>query len=258
MSADAPELDPLEQVAESFLARLRAGERPALSEYEARHPELAADIRALFPALALMEEGRRCVDKPPAPDRARLTEGQVPQQLGEYRLLREVGRGGMGVVYEAWQDSLGRHVALKVLPFNSLTQPERLERFKREARAAARLHHTNIVPVFGVGTHEGVHYYAMEFIRGQGLDAVLEEVRRLRGRDSTGLERPTELSITVAQRMVSGRFEPAPSPAEAEPGAAVRPPRSLEGAAAPTPAGSGTASGLDLHGERRYYASVAR
>src|SRR5262245_56914269 len=215
MSVAASEPDPLEQVAESFLARLRAGERPALSEYEAKHPELAADIRALFPALALMEEGRRCVERPLAPDPTRLTEGQVPQQLGEYRLLREVGRGGMGVVYEAWQDSLGRHVALKVLPFNSLTQPERLERFKHEARAAARLHHTNIVPVFGVGEHEGVHYYAMEFIRGQGLYAVLEEVRRLRGRDSTGPGGPTELSATVAHAMVSRLFEAAPSPAEA-------------------------------------------
>src|SRR5262249_57283627 len=100
--------------------------------------EGAADIRELFPALALMEEGRRCVDKPPAADPTRLTEEQVPPQLGEYRLLREVGRGGMGVVYEAWQEALGRHVALKVLPFNSLAGPERLERSQRQARAAAR------------------------------------------------------------------------------------------------------------------------
>src|SRR5262249_56372785 len=114
-----------------------------------------------------------------------------------------------------WQEALGRHVALKVLPYNCLTQPERLERFKREARAAARLHHTNIVPVFGVGAHEGVHYYAMEFIRGQGLDAVLEEVRRLRGREPTAAARPAEVSTTVAQGLLSGRFEAAPSPAGA-------------------------------------------
>ena len=74
----------------------------------------------------------------------------------------------MGVVYEAVQESLGRHVALKVLPFQRLMLPTHLERFRREARAAARLHHTNIVPVFGVGEHDGVHYYAMQFIQGQG------------------------------------------------------------------------------------------
>jgi tetratricopeptide (TPR) repeat protein len=258
MSVAASEPDPLEQAAESFLARLRAGERPALSEYEAKHPELAAEIRELFPALALLEEGRRCVDRPPAPDPSWLAEGQVPQQLGEYRLLREVGRGGMGVVYEAWQEALGRHVALKVLPFNRLTQPERLERFRREARAAARLHHTNIVPIFGVGECAGVHYYAMEFIRGQGLDTVLQEVRRLRGHDATGPEGLTERRSTMAQGMVSGRFEAAPSPAEAGPGGAILPTVRPEGAAAAPPADSGTASGLDLRAERPYFASVAR
>ena len=87
----------------------------------------------------------------------------------------------MGVVYEAEQESLGRHVALKVLPVAGAARPDAAcERFRREARAAARLHHTNIVPVFGVGEHEGVHYYAMQFIQGQGLDAVLDELRRLR------------------------------------------------------------------------------
>jgi serine/threonine protein kinase/WD40 repeat protein len=257
MSADAPEPEPLEQAAESYLARLRAGEHPALTEYVARHPELAADIRELFPALGLMEEGRRCVDRPPEPDLARLAEGQVPQQLGEFRLVSEVGRGGMGVVYEAWQESLGRHVALKVLPYNSLARPEHLERFRREARAAARLHHTNIVPVFGVGEHEGVHYYAMEFIRGQGLDAVLEEVRRMRGHASTSPVKPAQRTTTVAQGMVSGEFKARQGPAEEVPGAALRPDRP-EGAAAAPSAGSGTASGLDLHAARPYFASVAR
>src|SRR5947209_8430091 len=87
-----------------------------------------------------------------APDR-----GRVPEQLGDYRVLREVGRGGMGVVYEAVQESLGRHVALKVLPFHPLTAAAHLERFRREARAAARLHHSNIVPVHGIGEYGGVH-----------------------------------------------------------------------------------------------------
>ena len=85
----------------------------------------------------------------------------------------------MGVVYEAEEESLGRRVALKVLPAGVLAG-EKVGRFQREARSAARLHHTNIVPVFGVGHHEGTHFYAMQFIEGQGLDAVLEELKQLR------------------------------------------------------------------------------
>jgi serine/threonine protein kinase len=72
---------------------------------------------------------------------------QIPSHLGDYQIVREIGRGGMGIVYEAIQESLHRHVALKVLPFHSWVQPKHLERFAREAQAAARLHHTNIVPV---------------------------------------------------------------------------------------------------------------
>src|SRR5438552_2841972 len=85
-----------------------------------------------------------------------------------------------GAPDEAVQESLGRHVALKVLPFQSLADGHHLERFRREARAAAKLHHTNIVPVFGVGEHAGVHYFAMQFIRGQGLDSVLHELNSRR------------------------------------------------------------------------------
>jgi serine/threonine protein kinase/tetratricopeptide (TPR) repeat protein len=283
MNTEAVDRDPLEQLAESFLARLRAGERPALSEYQAKYPELADDIRELFPALVLMEEGRRCVEKPAAPDPSSLTEAQVPQQLGEYRLLREVGRGGMGVVYEAWQESLARHVALKVLPFNRMVRPDHLERFRREARAAARLHHTNIVPVFGVGEHEGVHYYAMQFIHGQGLDAVLEEVRRLRASANTPLpsgERcggEGSLAATVAQSMVNGQFhaateaglgilteppgtpeKPAPAPADGAPEGEAAGERGGQGQGqGQGRSGDATPSKLHLQGERAYFASVA-
>ena len=88
-------------------------------------------------------------------------------QLGDYRILREIGRGGMGVVYEAEQVSLGRHVALKLLPPQMLRDFKQKHRFEREARSAAKLHHTNIVPVFGVGEHEETPYYVMQFIQGQ-------------------------------------------------------------------------------------------
>src|SRR5207244_8960669 len=89
-----------------------------------------------------------------------------------------IGRGGMGIVYEAEQESLGRRVAVKVLPHGPLLRDKQLRRFEREAKTAARLHHTNIVPVFGVGEQDGLHYYVMQFIRGVGLDAVIEALRR--------------------------------------------------------------------------------
>src|ERR1700719_3666759 len=101
--------------------------------------------------------------------------------LGDYRIVREVGRGGMGVVYEAVQISLGRQVALKVLPFAAALDAKQLQRFKNEAQAAAHLHHQNIVPVYGVGCARGVHYYAMQFIDGQTLAAMIAELRQLTG-----------------------------------------------------------------------------
>ena len=131
----------------------------------------------------MMEQIAPAAERPAAPAPARLPPrrpGEPPEQLGDYRILREIGRGGMGVVYEAEQVSLGRHVALKVLPQTVLPDPRQRQRFEREAQAAARLHHTNIVPVFGVGEHDGLHYYVMQFIQGLGLDEVLDELRRLR------------------------------------------------------------------------------
>src|SRR5262249_29436040 len=107
-------------------------------------------------------------------------------QVGDYRILREVGRGGMGVVYEAEQISLGRREALKVLPRKVSGEAVILERFRRAAPGAARLHHAHIRPVFGVGQDGETNFYAMQFIQGQGLDLVIAELRRLR--EKTGPE----------------------------------------------------------------------
>src|SRR5207245_3539962 len=98
---------------------------------------------------------------------------EPPEALGDFRIVRELGRGGMGVVYEAVQLSLGRRVALKVLPFAAALDAKQLQRFKNEAQAAAHLHHTNIVPVYAVGVERGVHFYAMQLIAGQNLAAVI-------------------------------------------------------------------------------------
>src|SRR5262249_41540173 len=149
-----------------FVERHRRGEHPPLSEYTSRHPELADDIKELFPALVQIEKLKPADDDLTSPQQGRpAPDGARPERLGESRILREVGHGGMGVVYEAEQESLGRHVALKVLPSAALLSPTYRERFRREAKAAARLHHTNIVPVFGTGEADGVPYYAMQFIR---------------------------------------------------------------------------------------------
>src|SRR6476469_3883321 len=97
------------------------------------------------------------------------------RRMGEFEVARELGRGGMGVVYEAVQTSLGRRVALKVLGPGLGLMPQAVERFRREA--AAKLHHTNIVPVYATGEDGGTHYYAMELIDGPSLDRVLRRMR---------------------------------------------------------------------------------
>jgi serine/threonine protein kinase len=107
--------------------------------------------------------------------RASPTAGETPVQLGDFRIVREGGRGSMGVVSEAERLSLRRRVALKVLRFAGTADAEALKRFQREAETVGRLHHTNIVPIFAVGCEQGVQYYAMQFIDGRGLDAVLAE-----------------------------------------------------------------------------------
>ena len=191
--------EPVEELAEEFVERQRRGERPTIEEYVDKHPDLADEIRELFPALRVMEGL-----KPDAADGATEQIGgsasvSPPKLLGDYRIVREVGRGGMGIVYEAEQQSLGRRVALKVLPHRLLVNEKQKKRFEHEARAAARLHHTNIVPVFGIGQHDGVYYYVMQFIQGQGLDEVLIEVQRLcdRGSSSQGAERTKSTERTL-------------------------------------------------------------
>ncbi len=184
MSDDSLDRDPFESVAESFLAKYRAGTCPDIEEYAARHPELADEIRRLLPALVMVEQDLSVdvdFDAEPLAD-APVAAGS--RRVGDYRILGEIGRGGMGVVYEAEQVSLGRRVALKVLPYQVAHDPKALERFRREARAAARLHHTNIVPVFEVGQDGETAYYAMQFIQGQGLDQLIDELARLRRRDA--------------------------------------------------------------------------
>ncbi len=174
--------DPLDVLAEEFADRLRRGEHPSVTDYAARHPQHADELRELLPAVAQMEMLKRF--RGPAVAVATGT----PDRLGDFRIVRELGRGGMGVVFEAVQESLGRSVALKVLARHAQLDPGRRERFVREAQAAARLHHTNIVSVFGVGEHDGLPYYAMQLIPGCGLHAVVGGWRREAGLRAEGIE----------------------------------------------------------------------
>ncbi len=173
MSDQDDSREPLEELASEYIDGLRRGESLSVEDYASMHPQLADEIRDVFPTVAAME-GLQQRTQPTAP-----LSGCPDAQLGDYKVIAEIGRGGMGIVYEAEQVTLGRRVAVKVLPKQALRSERDVQRFHREAQTAAKLHHTNIVPVFGVGEQDGLHYIVMQFIKGVGLDEILEELRRL-------------------------------------------------------------------------------
>jgi serine/threonine protein kinase len=275
------------ELAEEFLDRYRNGERPPLKEYTDRYPELAAEINEVFPAMAMMERIAVADESLTVPVR-KTPPPSLPghpglQQLGDYRIIREIGHGGMGVVYEAEQLSLGRHVALKVLPHKSLSSEKTKKRFEREARAAAKLHHTNIVPVFGSGEQEGTPYYVMQFIQGTGLDIVIKELARMRPATSSspattgaaGSSRAPRLDVSmIAQSLLTGAYRPGEA---ADPGLAATAtndspvPLAAPSSISSTPSSnrSGTSSSVTLPGQNdsssgsrlrklTYWQSVAR
>ncbi|QDU61296.1 Serine/threonine-protein kinase PrkC [Planctomycetes bacterium Pan216] len=175
---DAPR-DPLEELAAEFIERKRKGERVTIDEYVNRHPDLAYEIRELFPTIEAMEGIRTKKKESLEVSRHRTKKLAQLERLGDLRVIREIGRGGMGVVYEAHQASLRRRVAVKVLPIVGTADSKAVRRFRREARAAANLHHTNIVPVHYSGRREDCCYYVMQLIDGVTLDALLDEDRPL-------------------------------------------------------------------------------
>jgi serine/threonine protein kinase/Flp pilus assembly protein TadD len=165
---------------EELTNKCLAGEPVDWSAYEREHPEHAEQLRRLVPAMQAM------VDLGPSSAKELVAVTDRPDAmsgtLGDFRILREIGRGGMGIVYEAEQLSLHRCVALKVLPLTGQLDPHQLQRFHNEAQAAASLHHEHIVPVFALGCERGVHYYAMQHIEGQSLDGILGRLREKSGR----------------------------------------------------------------------------
>ncbi|MGC4034036.1 MAG: serine/threonine-protein kinase [Tepidisphaeraceae bacterium] len=162
-------------IVRSYTAAVEAGQKPDRRAIMRRHPDLADDLSACLGGLTFLNNAAGQLAAT-AQDLVDPTMGG-PQLLGDYRLIREIGRGGMGVVYEAEQVSLGRHVAVKVLPMAAALDKRQLQRFKNEAQAAAQLHHTHIVPVYAVGVERSTHYYAMQLIEGQSLADVIADLR---------------------------------------------------------------------------------
>src|SRR5438132_4409601 len=216
----------LEAVLASYLRAAEEGRAPERMELLARHPDLAPELAAFF-------AGQERFTRLAAPLRDAVSAAQESTiedklaeggRLGDFRLLREVGRGGMGVVYEAEQISLGRRVAFKVLPFAGALDAKQLQRFKNEAHAAAHLQHQNIVPVYFVGSERGVHFYAMQFVEGHTLAALIQELRHLEGREGEAPAEPLGRQNRVGRESRTGaeRLE-VHNQAQQEP----RPPESL-------------------------------
>jgi serine/threonine protein kinase len=196
---------------QEYHQELEAGRRPDRRAFATRFPDLAQAMAPYLDALDMMQTAAPLLDQS--------SRGSIPsptgQPLGDFRIVREIGRGGMGIVYDAVQMSLGRRVALKVLPFAAALDAKQLQRFKNEAQAAAQLHHTNIVPVHYVGCERGVHFYAMQLIEGQNLEAIIGDLRR---REAP--ERPSGVARPGAES--TGPYASPPLPASV-PAADTRP-----------------------------------
>lgn len=203
LDEDDADAELLDRLATEFVSRYRQGERPPVAEYAEQYPDLADEIRDLFPTIAQMEGLKVDIERPTEAEPGALPpRGRMKiRELGDFRIIREIARGGMGIVYEAEQTSLGRRVALKVLPLLSMLNPELIRRFQREARTAGRLHHSNIVPVFGVGESAGFHYYVMQMIDGVGLDTLIDE--------QSATAAPADTARTLAEH--ASRSRPRPS-----------------------------------------------
>jgi serine/threonine-protein kinase len=202
----------LARLCDEIIERLQAGDAVEMASLAIEHPDHADQIRRLLPALeALVDLGVSSAQHPSGLASTRGRSDAAPRVLGDYRILREIGRGGMGVVYEAEQRSLNRRVALKVLPMAAALDTRQFQRFQLEAQAAACLHHNNIVPVFSVGTEGGVPFYAMQYIESRTLADVIQELRRAEGleeepptREGGAVPRLADVSTTALAHVWGG------------------------------------------------------
>jgi eukaryotic-like serine/threonine-protein kinase len=179
----------LADVLEQYLADLERGVRADREALLAAHPDLTDELRPYLDSIDKLHAATQDLRVTRSLD-ANAGPTATGKRIGDFRIVREVGRGGMGVVYEAHQESLNRRVALKILPFAAVLDPRQIARFRNEAQAAAQLHHPHIVPVFAVGQENGVYYYAMQFVDGQSLE---EAMRELRSKNEVRTERTTRV-----------------------------------------------------------------
>ena len=199
----------LGRVLDAYLAAIEAGQAIDSTGLAAAHPAIAGWILACLPVLRVAGQVEGMADA--------ALELPADTCLGDFRILRVIGRGGMGIVFEAEQVSLKRNVALKVLPFAAALDPNQLRRFQIEAEAVAQLHHTNIVPIFSVGCERGVHFYAMQYIEGQTLAALIHDLRETAG---LGVAPPVEAAdstVNLVEELVSGRLAPVLPPRPSSP-----------------------------------------
>ncbi len=172
----------LDEIVTAYLKAVEAGQNPDPAEWLARHPDLADELNDFFAAQRSIDRAAAPLRElaPPAANAAEaptLAPSQAPadaglgtvRYFGDYELLEEIARGGMGVVYKARQVTLNRVVALKMILAGAFASPLDVQRFRTEAEAAGNLDHPNIVPIYEVGEHEGQHYYSMKFIEGSSL-----------------------------------------------------------------------------------------
>jgi serine/threonine protein kinase len=231
MNAGSETLDPspgdearLFAAAQEYLAELESGRPLPRARFVERFTDLADRLTPYLDALEMVHGATPLLN---SSTQRRVAEPVLPiEPLGDFHIVREIGRGGMGVVYEAIQLSLGRRVALKVLPFVAALDARQLQRFKNEAQAAAHLHHTNIVPVYAIGCERGVHYYAMQLIDGQNLASLIQELRprpteveRRKSIAAAGESRPGVRTDLLADRPLGAEA----NRVTAEPGASAEP-----------------------------------
>ena len=191
------------QAAEEFTSEIEAGENPSIDDYVSKYPQIAAVLRDVLPALNSLNADRlptlTATESIHAPthETNSWSPAASPELLGDFQLEEPIGRGGMGVVYRATQVSIGRTVAVKVLPFAATLDENQLQRFRNEVRAAGALNHPHIVPIYAVGEQRGVHYYAMQLIRGCSMAELIESIRTT---EQPTLE-PTDDTLAVANSL---------------------------------------------------------